>query len=153
MPDIGNAISCGFPKLTIGDSTLDCGGWHWQEGWQGLVPSQSNLDHAIAALGAPCYIGELANGASYDFCGGSVRIVILDGESTINYLSIRPEFLPLQMVPHFLEEALALYGKFVVTRVERLEGAVYERPGMRIHADAACDRPRIRHLEIFLPGD
>lgn len=143
------------PELQITDQSLEPG-WHWQDGWNGLVPSLSSLSDVCRVLQAePDSIDELANGTAYNFlAGGVVVVVVLTGNEFVTALTLRPSKLPSNMVPVTMAEASKAFGKFMVTDVKRREGTIHERPGMRICAQAGPEQAELQKilwLEIFRP--
>ncbi len=142
-----------LPQLEIGDSSVDGSGWKWQDGWQGLIPSISTIEDAINILGSVTGKSELANGVTYDFLNGYVRITVRTDSLAIAKIWIDKSAGEPYTSPQTVEEAVALFGKLVTTGVNRQEGAILERPGMRICADCMNESNPIRWLEVYRASD
>ncbi|MBY0359312.1 MAG: hypothetical protein K2W82_15025 [Candidatus Obscuribacterales bacterium] len=142
------------PELQITDQSLEPG-WHWQDGWNGLIPSMSSLADVCALLQEePGSAEELANGTAYSFLAGGVVVVVLSGDQFITALTLRPHKLPSDMVPATMADANKAFGKFMITDVKRREGTIHQRPGMKVCAQAGPEQAELQKilwLEIFRP--
>lgn len=141
-----------LPALSLGDDSVENCGWRWQDGWCGLVPGEHELSDALAILGKISGESELANGKTYDFLEGKVRVSILDGAEEIAKIFIDKLSPEPFNIPPTINEAMELYGKLITTGVSRLEGAILERPGMRICCDAMQEHNPILWMEIYCPS-
>ncbi len=140
-----------LPGLNISDESVEGSGWVWSDGWHGLVPSRSKLEDATKVLGQFSERSELSNGVTYDFLGGSVRVTIKDDDPSVFKIwidrSAQHPFRP----PETINDAMAKYGKLKVLSVDRREGALYERPGMRICCKASTPEGSLLWQEIYKP--
>lgn len=140
-----------LPAVSIGDNSVESFGWNWQDGWGGLVPSCSRLADAKSLLGEASGVSELANGLTYDFLSGKVRVTILDDSEYIVRIWIDCLAAPPFQLPANAEEASKILGKLITTGVSRLDGAILERPGMRICCNAMDENNPILWMEIYKP--
>lgn len=140
-----------LPDVNLFDASMERFGWRWTDGLCGLIPSVSTLDDAIAKFGTITNTSELANGVTYDFLNGGLRVTVLTGATTIRtiVLQYRPE--TNEMLPPDMAAAMAKFGKLSATRLDRFEGVVFERPGMRIICDPALIPERVLRVEVFSP--
>lgn len=140
-----------LPGVSIGDDSIEKSGWKFGDGWHGLVPSLSSLEDAKSVLGSVTGVSELANGVTYDFLEGKVRLTFRhEAEQVVRiWIDVRaPQpFAP----PQNIGELTHAFGKFATTGVSRNEGAIYERPGMRACCNAMDEHNSLCWLEIFAP--
>jgi hypothetical protein len=114
--------------------------------WKGLTPEKSLFDDAVAALGQPSGSSKLLNGVVHEFTNGRVRISFLEHRTVISKIRVLPherDDLPAQ-----LDEAVKAYGPLHAAKVDKLQGIIYERPGVRL----ACDNNAphtVRWVEFF----
>lgn len=140
-----------LPALGIGDLSVEDSGWQCFDGWQGLVPGKSSIENCKSLLGEITGISELANGITYDFQEGKIRVTVRDGESVICKIWIdRAAPFPFQP-PCTIDEAMFAFGKLVTTGVNRQEGCILERPGMRLCCNAMDETNPINWMEIYCP--
>lgn len=147
----GKSNSKDLPTVSIGDESVENAGWKFNDGWQGLIPSVSSIDDAIKILGEVCGESELANGITYDFKEGKVRVTVRNGNDKIARIWIDARASQLFLVPPNICELTKAFGKFVATGVSRNEGAFFERPGMRACCNAMDENSSLLWLEIFAP--
>lgn len=152
MPDEDGPRREIIPSLCIVDREFESG-WSWSDGWNGLIPEQTKLAQIVERFGQPNAISELANGTTYDFMEGGVRATVFSEEEVISCISLYPNKLAQSGIPRVIAEAISLFGKLVATNIDPREGAVYERPGMRIYVEASTINQQIRAIEIFCPED
>lgn len=140
-----------LPGVSIGDDSIENSGWKSCDGWHGLVPSLSSLEDAKAVLGPVTGVSELANGVTYDFLEGKVRLTFRNGTDSVVRIwiaALAPKpFTP----PQNIEQLRNAFGKFATTGVSRNEGAIFERPGMRACCNAMDECSSLCWLEIFAP--
>ena len=140
-----------LPGVTIGDSSVENFGWQWFHGWQGIIPSQSTLEDCKILLGEVTETSELANGMTYDFLHGQVRITILDGSSHVFKAWIDRQAAFPFTPPPTIDDASEYFGRLITTGVNRYEGCLLERPGMRICCNAMDETNPILWMEIWKP--
>ncbi|MBX9690729.1 MAG: hypothetical protein K2X27_28700 [Candidatus Obscuribacterales bacterium] len=142
-----------LPGLSIGDKSVEDSGWVLSDGWNGLFPGESSIEEAKLMLGEISGISELANGITYDFKDGKVRVSFLDGNPYISKIWIDSSAEAPFDPPETIDDALRTYGKMVATAVNRYEGVIFERPNMRICCDAMSDSNPLRWMEIYVDRD
>ena len=147
----GKSNSKDLPTVSIGDESVENSGWKFTDGWQGLIPSVSSMHDARMILGEICGESELANGVTYDFDEGKIRVTVRNGNDKIARIWIDSRAPQLFLLPANISELSTAFGKFTATGVSRNEGAIFERPGMRACCNAMDEDSSLIWLEIFAP--
>lgn len=140
-----------LPDVNLFDASIERSGWRWTDGLCGLIPGVSTLADAMARFGTISNTSELANGTTYDFLNGALRVTILEGAATIRTIVLQQKPETSHVVPPDIVSAMSQFGKLSATRLDRFEGVVFERPGMRIICDPALSPERVLRIEIFSP--
>lgn len=140
-----------LPDVRLFDSVLEDSGWTWQDGVCDLIPSISTLADVSRKWGKPSSISEQANGFTYDYLNGAVRITVFTDQSVVEKIVINRRGETTNICPPDIVAATRLYGIFQATRVDRLDGVVFERPGMRLICDAGAEPANVLRMEVFRP--
>jgi hypothetical protein len=114
--------------------------------WKSLVPEKSLYEDAVRVLGEPTGSSKLTNGVIHEFCEGRVRISFLEHRTVISKIRVLPH--ESAEIPQDLSEATTAFGAFDPARFDKLNGMIYERPGIRL----ACDNNAphmVRWIEFF----
>ncbi len=146
------AFSNELPEITFDNKCDRADGWVPEKGWNGLIPAVSTLSEAMERLGAWQGSSQLLNGVVYDFCEGTVRITVLEEEATIAKIWVSSSFQGGALIPQTIEAARELFGTLKATKLDVLQGEIFERPGLRITCDPAPPPEKVRSLEFYRPG-
>ena len=138
-----------LPSVDLFDQSIEGSGWQWRDGLCGLVPGVSSLAEAEKLFGPVCRVSELANGVTYDLLNGALRVTLLHGEVTLRKIALQNKPESHALLPQDIIEAAARFGKLAATKLDRFEGVVYERPGMRITCDPTLTPTKVLNIEIF----
>jgi hypothetical protein len=114
--------------------------------WCGLTPEVSTLDFVIEKLGRPDDIEVISNGRIYHFHKGAIQVTVLTDAEYIRKIFITAEEAALPQTRREFEE---VYGRIEEKKVDKLDGVIYERPGVRLATDFHGDLPKIRWIELF----
>jgi hypothetical protein len=114
--------------------------------WCGFAPGQSTLQSLVAKLGDPEEIEELTNGKIYYFSKGMIQATVLDDSPAICKIFIDRDMLT---EPKTLAEFEQTCGPITEKLADKLQGLIYERPGVRLATDFLGDQARIRWIELF----
>ena len=118
--------------------------------WQGLIPGASRLEDVIARLGAPSDKGTLTNGDYYEFDKGAVIVFFLNQSNLLSKLRITSYVSQPGTLPQSIIEAREYFGPLTETRIDKLEGAIFERPGVRVACDTFGDPALVRWIELYV---
>jgi hypothetical protein len=114
--------------------------------WKGLSPEKSLYEDAVRILGEPTGSSKLTNGVIHEFANGRVRISFLEHRTVISKIRVLPH--ENDELPADLVSAVSKYGHFQPVRFDKLDGTIYERPGIRM----ACDNNAphtVRWMEFY----
>ncbi len=140
-----------LPAIDLFDGAFERSGWQWQDGICELIPSRSSLADAEDRFGPPCAVSELANGYTYDFLNGAVRVTLLNGSSEIWKIIVNKRPETESFIAPDVVSAMTRYGKLSATRLDRAEGVTFERPGMRVICDPGNSPEEVLRIEVFRP--
>lgn len=140
-----------LPTIDFYDRIFENNGWSWTDGICGLVPSRSNVKDAEQLWGCATGVSELANGFTYSFLNGAVRVTVLHDHSTISKIVLRNQPETVEFMPPNIMAAISRFGSLSATRVDRFDGVTFERPGMRVICDPARDPEEVLSIEVFRP--
>ena len=118
-------------------------------GWQGLVPGVSRLDDVIAKLGTPSGKGTLTNGDYYEFGDGAVIVFFLNKSDVFSKIRITGSLNQPAATPQSIAEARQNFGPLTETRIDKIEGAIFEGPGVRVACDIFGDPAPVRWIELY----
>jgi len=133
--------------------------FRYSEHWLGIVPAISLLQDAIDQFGPIEQQGKIANASWYVFANNTVKIIILDSQTTIASVRVTADFLEQKSVsktlqeplPTTLEEAMNIFGQMEVQENESCTASpVYQRPGVRVACDLGINPQKIRWIEFFI---
>ncbi len=140
-----------LPAIDLFDGAFESSGWRWQDGICELIPSRSSLTDAEHLFGTPCAVSELANGYTYDFLNGAVRVTLLNGSREIWKIVVNKRPETESFIAPDVVSAMSRYGKLSATRLDRAEGVIFERPGMRVICDPGNSPEAVLRIEVFRP--
>ena len=122
--------------------------WQRGDGWLGVVPGRTPIKEAIKKLGGICEVSEMANGFSFDFREGLVRVTTIDQNGTVSKLWISGDLAHDLVIPETLKEAEAGFQNLRWVRHD-VGVEIFECDGIRLAAAAGSDNGRIAWLEFF----
>ncbi len=125
--------------------------WHPDDGWMGLVPGRSSIDDAKKKLG-PSRESEMANGWSYDFHEGCIRISVIAGEQPlISKIWVSRDLADPRYMPRNFEEACSVFGPMSATARGELSEVFFEAPGVRLAILSGTDPESVLWMELYRP--
>jgi hypothetical protein len=119
---------------------------HGKLAWGGITPGLSSLETALGQLGTPDQVETLTNGKIYYFRDGTLQLTVLSNSNHLGKILIAGGELGTVKT---LQDFKNTFGPVVETRVDKIQGPIYEGTGVRIATDFESDPPLIRWLEIF----
>ena len=83
--------------------------WRPGQGWLGVVPGVTLIRDAINQLGGTCETSEMANGFSFDFRDGLIRVTSIEQQGTISKLWISGDLAVDGTIPGSLLSAREVF--------------------------------------------
>ncbi len=124
--------------------------WHPDDGWMGLVPGKTSIDEAKKKLG-PSRETEMANGWSYAFQEGCIRITVIEEQPFISKIWVSRDLEDPRYMPRNLEEARSIFGPLSATARGELSEAFFEAPGVRLAVLDATEPESVLWMELYSP--
>lgn len=122
--------------------------WQREDGWLGVVPGRTPIKEAIEKLGGMCEVSEMANGFSFDFKEGLVRVTTIEQNGIVSKLWISGDPSHELVIPQTLKEAEIGFQNLHWVRHD-VGVEIFESDGVRLAAAAGSDNGRIAWLEFF----
>lgn len=122
--------------------------WQRGDGWLGVVPGRTPIKEAIKKLGDACEVSEMANGFSFDFRQGLIRVTTIEQEGTVSKLWISGALAQELVIPQTLKEAELGFQNLRWVRVD-VGTEIFESEGIRLAAAAGSDNGKIAWIEFF----
>lgn len=125
---------------------------HWipDDGWMGLIPGRSSVEDARKKLG-PCSDAEMANGWSYDFQDGAIRVTVIEDQPYISKIWVSRDLQDQRYMPRTLEEARTIFGALAATNRGALSEVFFEAPGVRLAVLCDADPESVLWMELYHP--
>ncbi len=124
--------------------------WRPGQGWLGVVPGITSIRDAINGLGGTCETAEMANGFSFDFKDGLIRVTAIEQHGTISKLWISGQLGRQGVIPSSLKAAQEIFPSLRLIGHDPFNADVYETPGVRLAAASGRDDGDVVWIE-FLP--
>lgn len=125
--------------------------WQHKDGWLGVKPGVTKIKDAIEALGGICETAEMANGFSFDFREGLVRITCIEQQLTISKLWISGILAAEGLIPVSLKEAQEIFAGLKRVGSDPSNTDIYEAVGVRIGIASGSENGNLAWIE-FLPA-
>lgn len=117
--------------------------------WRGILPGKTTLADAIARLGRPEGQDRSLNATTYRFDGGRIRLTVIDGQEAIGKVRLDGKLAGEGAIPGDIDAATSQLGPLKLTRRDRLDGLIFERPFVRVACDENPQPERVRWIEYF----
>ncbi len=124
--------------------------WRPGQGWLGVVPGVTSIRDAINSLGGTCETAEMANGFSFDFKDGLIRVTTIELNGTISKLWISGQLSVQGVIPRSLKAAQEFFPNLRMIGHDPFNCDVYETRGVRLAAASGSDDGELVWIE-FLP--
>ncbi len=124
--------------------------WRPGLGWLGVIPGVTSIRDAINGLGGTCETAEMANGFSFDFKDGLIRVTAIEQHGTISKLWISGRLANQGIIPGSLKAAQDVFPNLRMTGHDPSNSEIYETRGVRLAAASGSDDGDIVWIE-FLP--
>jgi len=122
--------------------------WQRGDGWCGVVPGKTSIKDAINRLGGSCEMSEMANGFSFDFKQGLIRVTTIEQQGVVSKIWISGELAREASIPATISEAKSAFSNLL--RVRHYVGTeIYECDGLRLAAAAGNENGIIAWIEFF----
>jgi hypothetical protein len=123
--------------------------WRPEQGWLGVVPGQTSIKDAIDRLGGICETAEMANGFSFDFRDGLIRVTSPQQQGTISKLWISGVLAEQGIIPGSLKYAKSMFPNLHFVRHDSTNAEIYESPGIRLAASTGNEDADVMWIEFF----
>lgn len=123
--------------------------WRPEHGWLGVVPGVTTIKDAINKLGGICETAEMANGFSFDFRDGLIRVTSIEQQGTISKLWISGQLADLGIIPGTLKFAQSMFPNLNYVRHDSSNAEIYESEGIRLAAATGSDNANVIWIEFF----
>ncbi len=124
--------------------------WQPGQGWLGVVPGVTLIKDAIDSLGGTCETAEMANGFSFDFKDGLIRVTAIEQKGTISKLWISGKLAEQGIIPGTLTAAQKVFSSLRRTGNDASNLDIYETQGVRLASSSGTDNGCLLWIE-FLP--
>lgn len=131
----------------IGNSSIR---WNPEEGWLGVVPGRTSIKDAIDKLGGTCETCEMANGFSFDFHDGLIRVTTIEQQGTISKIWISGKLADKGLVPANLKSATESFAGLSRLKSDSHNADIYEAHGVRLAIASGSDNGSLMWIE-FIP--
>ena len=125
--------------------------WRPGQGWLGVVPGVTSIRDAINGLGGTCETAEMANGFSFDFKDGLIRVTTIEQHGTISKLWISGKLAQQGIIPGSLKSAQNIFANLRMIGHDPSNSDIYETRGVRLAAASGVDNGDVVWIE-FLPA-
>lgn len=122
--------------------------WRPGQGWLGVVPGITSIKDAVNKLGGICETAEMANGFSFDFKDGLIRVTSLEQQGTISKLWISGKLAGQNTIPGTLAGARNIFPGLRHAGNDATNAAIYECSSLRLAATPGEDG-QIIWIEFF----
>lgn len=123
--------------------------WRPEQGWLGVVPGVTTIKDAIDKLGGICETSEMANGFSFDFRDGLIRVTTIEQQGKISKLWISGELADQGIIPGSLQYARSLFANLRHVRNDSSNAQIFESECIRLAALSGQDDANIIWIEFF----
>ena len=124
--------------------------WRPGQGWLGVIPGKTSIKDAINGLGGTCETAEMANGFSFDFMDGLIRVTAIEQQATISKLWISGRLASAGIIPGSLKSAQNVFSNLLRVGRDPFNADIYESEGVRLAAASGSDDGDLVWIE-FLP--
>ena len=124
--------------------------WQPGHGWLGVIPGVTSIRDAINELGGTCETAQMANGFSFDFKDGLIRVTAIEQHGTISKLWISGRLANQGVIPASLKAAQDVFPNLRMIGHDPSNSEIYETSGVRLAASSGSDDGDIVWIE-FLP--
>ncbi len=124
--------------------------WRPGHGWLGVIPGVTSIRDAIDGLGGTCETAEMANGFSFDFKDGLIRVTAIEQHGTISKLWISGRLAKQGVIPSSLKAAQEVFPNLRMIGHDASNAEIYESRGVRLAAASGSNDGDIVWIE-FLP--
>lgn len=131
------------------NSSLISNQWRPGQGWLGVVPGLTTIKDAINELGGICETAEMANGFSFDFKDGLIRVTAIEQQGKISKLWISGKLAEQGVIPHSLKTAQRVFPNLLRKGQDPTNADIYEGPGLRLATASGSDDGDVIWIEFF----
>jgi|GEM_PF-4357428 hypothetical protein len=135
--------------MIANDASLVQKEWSPEQGWLGVVPGVTTIKEAVNKLGGVCETAEMANGFSFDFRDGLIRMTSIEQQGTISKLWISGELAEQGIIPGSLKYAKSMFSNLRLVRHDSSNAEIYESDGIRLAAVTGNDDASVIWMEFF----
>ena len=122
--------------------------WQPGQGWLGVVPGVTLIRDAINKLGGTCETSEMANGYSFDFEDGLIRVTSIEQQGTISKLWISGELAGHGTIPGSLSSAREVFPELRHVGSDATNAEIYACSSVRLAATPGPDG-KVIWIEFF----
>ncbi|MBS1957782.1 MAG: hypothetical protein JST89_26590 [Cyanobacteria bacterium SZAS-4] len=127
--------------------------WQPEDGWLGIMPGKTSIKDAINRLGGTCETSEMANGFSFDFQDGLIRVTTIEHQGTISKIWISGKLAETNLkglIPANLKSATESFAGLSRMKSDSHNADIYEAPGVRLAIASGNDNGSLMWIE-FIP--